>query len=149
VKVIFLQDVRNVAHKNDVKEVSEGYARNFLLPSKLAEVATEQALKKIAEAKANHEKESEQMVKHLHLLAKTISGMTIQFELEADKSGSVFGSVNKEAIAKALREHHLVTNERVEVIMEQPIKKLGDHEVVVDLKHGIEAKLKIKVIAKA
>jgi large subunit ribosomal protein L9 len=147
-KVVFLADVRNVAKKHDIKDVSDGYARNFLLPAKLAETATPAALKKIESMKAAHEKEDKEALAHLESLARKINETKIQFELKADKSGVVFGSVNKESISKALREHKLVLNERVDIDLKYPFKELGEYTVPIDLKKGVTAKLGI-IIKKA
>lgn len=142
-KVIFLADVRNVAKKHEVKDVSDGYARNFLLPSKVAEPATPAALKKLESMKAAHEKEDKELQSHLEALAHKINETKIQFELKADKKGVVFGSVNKESIMKALREHKLVGSERVEIDLKYPFKELGEYSVAIDLKKGVTAKLGI------
>jgi large subunit ribosomal protein L9 len=147
-KVILLEDVRNIGKKYDLKDVSDGYARNFLFVNKLAEPATATALSKLEKRKAEHEKEDQELLKRLHEIARQINELGLQFELEADKQGSVFGSVNKEAITKALREHNIVRNERVDITLDHPIKKIGEYIVPVDLKKGITANLKILVKAK-
>jgi large subunit ribosomal protein L9 len=147
-KVIFLADVREVGKKYEVKDVSDGYARNFLFPNKFAEVATPGALKKLEAMKADNEKEDKELYKHLESLARQINGMKIQFELKADKSGVIFGSVNKESILKALREHKLIGSERVDIDLKYPIKELGEYTVPIDLKKGVTAKLGVVVIKK-
>lgn len=144
--VIFLQDVRGVARRYDVKDVSDGYARNFLFPNKLAEPATAAALKKIEEGKAAHEKQEAEIMKQLDDAKRQIESVTIEFALKADKSGAPFSSVNKESILKALREHKFITTERVGVELKYPIKEFGDHAVEIDLKKGVTATLKIKVV---
>jgi large subunit ribosomal protein L9 len=145
-KVIFLQDIRSVAKKHEIKDVSDGYARNFLLPGKLAEIATPGAIKNIESMKAAHSKEEEEVLKHLHELARKISDTKIQFEIKADKNGVIFGSINKESILKALREHKLISAERVEIDLKYPIKELGEYTVAIDLKKGVTAKLGVIVV---
>ncbi len=140
-KVIFLSDVRNVAKKYDIKEVSDGYARNFLFPAKLAETATPEAMKKLESMKATHDKEDREVLAQLQSLAKKINETKIRFELKADKSGAVFGSVNKETILKAMREHKLIGAERIDIDLKYPIKELGEFSVMIDLKKGVTAKL--------
>jgi large subunit ribosomal protein L9 len=147
-KVILLQDVRNIGKKFEVKEVSDGYARNFLFPSKLAEPATATSLKKIETMRVEHEKEDVELTKRLHAIAKRINEMRIKFDLPADKKGVLFGSINKEAVLKALREHEIITKERVDVVLEHPIKEIGLYAVPIDLKKGITAELKLIVSAK-
>lgn len=147
-KIILLQNVPKIGHKGDIKDLPDGYVRNFLLPNKLAEVATTGAMKKVEERKAVTEKEDAAVQKHLQLLASKLKETGIEFELSVGKDGSVFGSVNKDAVLKALREHGLLATERVEVHLEHPLKELGEHVVEVDFKKGIRAKLKIIVKAK-
>ena len=146
-KVIILEDVRGIGKKFEVKEVRDGYARNFLFPNKLAENATPSALKKLEELLATHAEKETEMIKHLQAAAHKISEMSIQFDLKKGKDGSIFGSVNKEAILKALREHNLITKERVDITLDHPIKELGKYTIPVDLKKGVTADLKILVAA--
>ncbi len=146
-KVIFLEEMRNVAKKFDVKNVSDGYARNFLFPNALAEPATPSALKKLEALKAEHDKNEAGLLLRLHEIAKKINETKIEFTVKTDKSGAVFGSVNKESILKALREHELVRTERVDINLKYPLKELGEYTVPIDLKKGIMANLGV-VIAK-
>jgi large subunit ribosomal protein L9 len=145
-KVIFLEDVKNVAKKHEVKDVSNGYARNFLLPKHLGEIATPEAIKKIESMKAAHDKEDNEAHKHLEEIARKINETKIEFDIKADKSGVIFGSVNKESILKALREHKLIGTERVDIDLKYPIKELGEYVVAIDLKKGVIAKLGIVVV---
>lgn len=147
-KVIFLADVRKIGKHGDVKDVPDGYARNFLFPNKLAEPATPAALKRIEAHRAATEKEDAELRGHLETLARRIKETAIRFELSQGKDRSVFGSVNKDAILSALREQGLVTKERVEVHLDRPIKEFGEYIVELDLKKGITVKLKIIVVAK-
>ena len=147
-KVIFLQDVRKLGKRGDVKDVPDGYARNFLFPNRLAEPATGVALKKLETHRAEVEKEDAALRGHLEALSRRIRETAIRFELSQGKDGSVFGSVNKDSILSALREQGLVTKERVEVHLDRPIKEFGEHIVEISLKKGITVKLKIVVAAK-
>lgn len=144
-KVILLEDIRSVGKKFEVKEVSDGYARNFLFVNKLAESATPDALKKLEARKAEHEKEDRALRMRLEEIARTLNGTKLEFELAADNTGALFGSVNKESILKALREHGFITKERVDLDLKYPIKTAGEHVVPIDLKKGITATLTIVV----
>lgn len=147
-KVILLQDVRKIGSRFEIKEVSDGYARNFLFPNGLAEPATAGALAKLGAMKAQHEKEDEELQARLREIAGKIESTAIEFELAADKSGALFGSVNKDSLHKALRDHGFVTKERVEIDLKYPLKEAGEYVIPVDLKKGIVAKLRV-VIKKA
>ena len=145
-KVIFLEDVRNVGKKYETKNVSDGYARNFLFPNKLAETATPAAIKNVESIKAEREKEDKETRARLDAIAKKIDETKIQFELKADKSGAAFGSVNKETILKAMREHKLIGVERIDIDLKYPIKELGEFPVPIDLKKGGTATLRVVVV---
>jgi large subunit ribosomal protein L9 len=146
-KVIILEEVRGVGKKFEVKEVSNGYARNFLFPNKLAEPANPSSLKKLEAMIAEHNKNENEYIKTLEAIARKIADMRIQFDLKKGKDGSIFGSVNKESILKALREHKLITKERVDITLDHPIKEPGLYVVPIDLKKGITVELKIVVKA--
>jgi ribosomal protein L9 len=116
-----------------------------LFVNKLAESATPEALKKLKARKAEHDKNEEELKKHLSALAHKISVTKIEFDLKADKTGALFGSVNKESVLKALREHNLVRKERVDIDLKYPIKEAGEYKVSVDFKKGVTAELNIIV----
>lgn len=144
-KVILLGDVRNIGKKHEVREVSDGYARNFLFVNDLAEPATPAALKKLEALAAEREKEDRALHARLTSIAKRLTDTALEFELAADKSGALFGSVNKESILKALRGHGFVTKERVDIDLKYPIKEAGEYKVPVDLKKGVTATLRVVV----
>lgn len=142
-RVILLEDVAGLGKKYEIKEVKDGYAKNYLLPRKLAVQATEKEIKKLELLKNKFIKQEEELIKHLNELKRLIEDRTIEFYLKTDKNGKVFGSVNKEMILKALREHKLITKERVNIILDRPLKEIGEHQIDIDLKKGIVAKLRI------
>ncbi|MGC8776190.1 MAG: 50S ribosomal protein L9 [Minisyncoccia bacterium] len=144
-KVILLEDVKGVGKKYEIKNVSDGYAKNFLIPKKLAKIATKEEIKKIENLKSKLIEQEKELIKHLESIARLINERFIEFNLKADEKGTIFGSVNKEMILKALREHKLITKERIDVLLEHPIKEVGEHKVKIDLKKGITAELKVIV----
>jgi large subunit ribosomal protein L9 len=146
-QVIILEEVRGVGKKYEVKDVSAGYARNFLFPNKLAEPANASSLKKLEAMKAEHNAKEIELYKHLEALARRVAEMTIEFDLKKGKDGSIFGAINKESILKALREHKLITSERVDITLDHPIKEFGSYKIPIDFKKGVTAELKILVKA--
>lgn len=146
-KVILTEDVRNIGKRFDIKEVSDGYARNFLFPKDLAKPATPNALKELAEHKAVVEKEDKELIKRLEKIASLINERTLEFPVKTGDNGEVFGSVTKDMILKGLRDAGLIRTERVEIKIERPLKELGEHIVEVSLKKGISAKLKVKLLS--
>jgi large subunit ribosomal protein L9 len=138
-KVILLQNVDKVGNKNDMAEVAPGFARNFLLPKSLAELAT---AKKIKEAKKRTEEEMQNKEKRhaeLKLHAEEIKKLTLEFPVRADESGKVFGSVGKHDIENAL---HKKGYSSAHAKIEKAIKELGEHEITIDLGEGVGATLK-------
>ncbi len=140
-KIILLKDIRNIGGKNEIKEVADGYARNFLFINNLAKPATPTAVKELEKLKSELNKNEAELKKHLEELARKINATSIEFPLKADENGSIFGSVNKDAILKSLREHKIIGKERLDIELDHPIKEIGTHKVKVDLKKGIRATL--------
>lgn len=129
----------------DIKEVSDGYARNFLFPKKMAIPATSEAIKNTERIRVEKEKESQEFSKNIKRISEELSGKKIRFFLKADENGKLFGSVNKDAILKALRENRFVSKERPEIKIEHPFKELGEYEIEIHLQKGIKTKLKISI----
>ncbi len=144
-KVILLQDVRGTGKKNDVREVATGYARNFLFPSGLADPATPERVAKLEEAKSRREEEERETVKRLTKIAIELRSRHLEFCLKAGAEGSVYGSVTKEMILRALRENNILGKDRADVVLDRPIKQIGDHVVTVRFKKDIESELRVRV----
>lgn len=144
-KVVFFEDVQGTGKKYEVKDVSGGYARNFLFPRKLAVPATDSMLKEVEQKKVRAEKEDATVRTHLGEVASHLNESFLEFILKGDEKGSVFGSVTKEMILKAMREHGWIGKERVSVSLEHPLKEPGTHVVPVDLKKGVRGKLNVVI----
>ena len=138
--------MKGVGKKYDVKEVADGYGRNFLVARKLAESATPEAMKKLKQTKGKIDKETHEEEMRLDELVRTLKNQRVEFELKTDERGTVFGSVTKDMILKAMREHKWLAADRAEVHMEHPIKQTGDHQVTVHLKNGKVASLTVRVL---
>ncbi len=133
-KVIFLKDVPRVGKRNEVKVVNDGYANNFLLPNKLAILATPQAIKNL-ELKQKAivvEKEIEENLLIRNL--KELEGKVIHLSGKANDKGHLFSSVHKKEIIEALKsEHHIDIKEDI-IILDKPIKELGEIKVPIEIK---------------
>ena|SRR3989338_7429272 len=146
-KVIFLKDFPGRGKKYEVREVSDGYARNFLFVNGFAKLATPEALKELETLKISREKKDQELSKHIEALQQTLKDRTLEFTVRADEAGSIFGSVNKDQILSALREQKLVGKERAEVFLEHPLKTLGEHKVTLRFPRGGES-VEVKVVVK-
>ncbi len=140
-KVILLKDVPGLGKKYDLKEVKGGYARNFLIPHKLAKLATPQALKELELLKDKIEKEREERVKKLKELVRKLEEIQLDFNLKVGERGEIFGSITKFDIKKALQEKGI--EEDFEVQLGHSLKSLGVHLVEIKFEEGIKAKIKV------
>ena len=144
-KVIFLKDVPRVGRRNDVKEVNDGYASNFLFPQKIAIPATPQALaaleKKKNEVLLDNKIQEELLLKSLAELKDkvvTISGKT-------NEKGSLFSAIHKKEIVEALKKEHKAEVEESFLVLDKPLKEVGEFEIPVQIKNH---KTTFKVIIK-
>lgn len=135
-KVIFFQDVKGTGKRGEIKEISDGYARNFLLPKKLAGVATPEAIKKVGLEKQKHLEAVKQDLAKTQEIASQLQGKEIVIKAKA-KDGKLFGSITAKAIAKELKKDGLEIAEKA--IMLEPIREIGEYEIKIILEHNIEA----------
>ncbi len=139
-KVVLLQDVKGIGRRNEVKSVSDGYARNFLFPRKFAILADTEGLGKKAESDIQERALLDEFEKEREKLKNT----ALTFTVKVGSKGEVFSSVPASAIEKALREKGF--NE-AKVELNHALRDLGVHEVEVSLGRGIKAKVKVIVSA--
>jgi large subunit ribosomal protein L9 len=147
-EVILLQDVEKVGQKGVVANVSDGYARNFLLPRKLAEKATPARVaavrKVVADREAKERREAEQAEETRDLLGKTV----VTISVAAGTGDRIFGSVTNQDIASAIYDARKVRVDKRKVLLDEPIKTLGTHMVHVEVHESVEpAEVKVIVIA--
>lgn len=144
-KIILLEDVKGTGKRGELKEVSDGYARNFLLPRKLAKPATVQAvdeLKAKQEAVAYHEKAE---LEAAQKLAAQLEQIRVKVHAKAGSAGRLFGTVTTREIAEAMSEQLKTDIDRKKVTIEKDIKTYGDYEATVRLYGGISARVKLTV----
>lgn len=146
-KVILRSDVDNLGRAGDVKEVKDGYGRNFLLPRKLATVATEAAMKQWEKGKEKRSKLLATKQTELKGLAGKIDGVSLSFSRPAGAEGKLFGSVGKSDILKSLKTIGYEVDKEA-LVLDQSIKQVGDHEVEVRLMPEVSAKIKVTVVAR-
>jgi large subunit ribosomal protein L9 len=146
-KVIFLKDVENVADADTVKVVSDGYARNFLFPKKLAISVTESALKSL-EVKQQARKEKEEQDKAaLKELAAKLNGVEIEITTDVGENGKLFGSVTTADISKKIHEVTGLEVDKKKIHLDEPIKATGKYKVPVKYASDISATINLNVAA--
>lgn len=143
-KVILLDDIKKIGKKYDVKELKEGYARNFLLPKGLVKIATGPALNELAKQKADWAEKEKALIKKLQNDAEEIKKIKLGFSAKAGEKKELFGSISEKEIKKALHEKGFSD---IEIEIEKPIKTIGEHHVKIKFGKGIEAEIKITVSA--
>jgi large subunit ribosomal protein L9 len=141
-KVILLQDIKRLGNKFDVKNVANGYAKNFLIPKNLAQPATEANLKILFRQKAEQKRQEKELIEKFKKTANQLKDLVLDFSLKVGENGQVFGSVSASEIKKALKN---LGYQNFELLLEKPIKELGEYLVEIDLGKGIKSKIKIEV----
>ena len=146
-KVILLSDVKGTGKKGQIAEVSDGYARNFLLPKGLAQPADARNIN-AAKIKAGAEKHRYEVQKqNARALADNMSGLTVKIVTKAGENGRLFGSVTASEIADALREQYDIDLEKKKIRLPDPIKTTGIFEVHAHMFEQTDATFKVEVIA--
>ena len=147
-KVIFNTDVRGQGKKGEMKEVSDGYARNYLMPRGLASPATADAVNAL---KLKEKAKAAQMAKEKALAeenAKRLSGVVVQISARAGQGGRLFGAVTSQEIADALREQHGIELEKNKIVQAEPIKQFGSYEVKAKLGYEVSGTINVLVTEK-
>ena len=142
-KIILLQDIKTLGKKGDVKDVSEGYARNFLLPKKMAVAANDEAVKNITAQKEKEKAEEAKNAEKMRQLAAVLKEREIVIESK-EKNGKLFGSISKKDIAASLKKDGIDIAEE-KIMLEAPIKKTGGYEIEIKLASGISSRIKVKI----
>ncbi len=144
-KIILTEDVKNLGHKDDVVEVKPGYGRNFLIPQGKGKLATDGAMKMLAEDIRQREFKTEKIRKDADAIAAKLNGMNISITAKAGTSGKIFGSVTALQVANALKEKGYEVDRRKIVV--DDIKMLGNYVANINLFKEINAQVNIEVVA--
>ena len=127
-KVILKEDVHNLGQQGDVVEVKAGYARNYLMPQKLAILFTKQQKKSIEEAQRVEERKLEREKDQLESVLKQVEDLSLSLKMQSEEDSKLFGSVTKLDIVKLLKENGITVDKKY-VDLSSPIKTLGEHKV--------------------
>jgi large subunit ribosomal protein L9 len=144
-KVYFLKDVPGVARAGELKEVAEGYARNYLLPRKLAVAATEAVIDQARARQAAEARRAAREAEELRELAGRLDGLTVTVAVRAGKEGRLYGSVTAADIAEAISARVGRPIDRRRVELEAPIRKTGEYRVVVRLSRDLAPRVNVVV----
>ncbi len=144
-KVVLLQDVKNLGKKDQLVNTSDGYARNFLFPRKLAVEATPGKLKEIEGKKETEQKKKEKELQGAKELAERLGKSEIEFRTKAGENGKLFGSITGKDIADAIKSQLNIEVDKRKVVLQEAIKTLGKHQVEIKVYPEISAKINVKV----
>jgi large subunit ribosomal protein L9 len=144
-KIIFLKDTPGNGKKGEIKDVSEGYANNYLIPKGFALIATAQLQQKIAKEAKEAEDRKQKQLGNLKKLQEELERRVFTVRVKVGDKGQVFGSVHEKDIAKAISDKMSLNIEKSQVLISEPVKELGEHMAAIKLGNGINAKIKIKV----
>jgi len=144
-KVILLQDVKSVGKKGDILDANDGYARNFLLPKKMAVEATPANLNNLKLQKNNQEKIAQEQLEAAQNLAKELETKEVILAIKAGEGGKTFGSVSSKEIAQAFKEQCGMEIDKKKIQMTDSIKNFGVYDVKVKLHPKVTGNLKVKV----
>jgi large subunit ribosomal protein L9 len=144
-KVILLDDVAKLGRRGEVREVSDGYARNFLIPRKLALTATAGNLRNLQHIKTQQQAKAERIRGGAEELRQRIEALALEERRQASEEGKLFGSVTAQDVVDFL-ERNGIPVERRRVLLEEPIKTLGEAQVPIRLHPDVTAQLKVTVV---
>jgi large subunit ribosomal protein L9 len=144
-KVIFLQDVKGSGKKGDLKEVADGYAKNFLLPKKLVAEATAKSISELEGKKAADAHRADVAKAEAQEFAKKISGSKITIKSKAGAGGKLFGAVTAANVAEAVEAAYGYTVDKKKITLPAEIKTFGIYPAEIKLASGVTAKINVEV----
>lgn len=144
-KVLLWQDIYKLGKLGDVVEVADGYARNFLLPRKLASKPTEKLKRSLETQKLNQFKKETKVVEQTKILARKIEDLSCTIEMKSTKEGTLYGSVTKEVITELLAKQNIVVDPK-SVILDDHIKETGIYHIEIDFGKNIKTTLRLWVV---
>ena len=145
-KIILLQDVSNIGQKYDVKEVNNGFAQNFLIPQKLAVMATQGELERIEKMKKTVELEKKRQEELLMKDFNKIKNVVLSLKAKAADTGGLFSSIGKDKIITELKKQHNIDVDEDHIILDKPIKEVGEYDIAASIG---DKKLKFKIKVEA
>ncbi len=144
-KIILLSDVKNVGKKNQIVEVADGYARNFLIRNKMAVAASSQAEAILDEQKQKKLDNESNAIETAKLLKDQLSKVTVVLSLKTGNKGRVFGAIASKQIAEELLKQHKLSIDKRKILESDPINAVGIYNIKVELHRTVIAELKVQV----
>lgn len=147
-EIILKKDITGLGYKNDLVKVKDGFARNYLIPKGMAEIASPSSRKVLAELKKQQSFKEEKIRNEAETMAKALEGLELKVAVKAGTSGKIFGSVNSIIIANAIKEQKNLDIDRKMIYLdEEHIKDVGQHKAKIKLHKEIEVEIDLDVVA--
>lgn len=146
-QIILIQDVNNLGGANEVVTVKNGYARNFLIPNKMAVEASPSNLKQLEERLKQNKKKEEKMLAEINKVIAALQQGAVKIGAKTGTTGKIFGSVTTVQIAKAIREQKSYEIDRRRIHLLDEIKELGTYKAKVDFGNGNETEIELEIVA--
>ena len=146
-KVILLGDIKGVGKKDQVIEASDGYARNFLFPKKLAVEANNENMSKLKSKQESNKFRKDTEKKEAEELAKKLTGIMLKIKVRAGENGKIFGGVTSKEISEGLKKDYKIEIDKKKIILKETIKNIGRFSVDIKFGDGINAKLALNIVA--
>lgn len=146
-KVILLQDIKNVGKKDEIINANDGYARNFLFPKKMAVEATKDNLLKLQAKKDSKAHKKDLEIAENKKQADVINKLSLEIKVKAGANGKIFGGVTSKEISEELKKQHSIEIDKKKIILKETIKNIGRFSVEIKFGDGINAKLALNIIA--
>lgn len=143
-KIILLKDIANIGKKNEVKNIKDGYARNFLFPKGLAKKADKKSLRELEELNKKKEQKAEKNLKEAQRIASELEEKAVEFFVKTGDEGQMFEAITKDRIVQRLKEMGFKIK-KDQIVLEKPIKELGEFFVKLELEHHLEVNLSLIV----
>lgn len=145
-EIVLLEDVKALGKKGQIVKVNDGYARNFILPKKLGVEANAKNLNDLKLQKANAAKVAAEQLAAAKEMAEKLEPLSVTLKMKAGEGGKAFGSVSGKEIAAAVKEQLKLDIDKKKLVLPDPIKTFGNHEVPVKLHKDVTGKLTVKVV---
>ena len=146
-KVILLQDIKNVGKKDEIINANDGYARNFLFPKNLALEATKDNLLKLQAKKDSKAHKKNLEIEEFKRQAEVINKLTLEIAVKAGANGKIFGGVTPKEISEELNKKHKIQIDKKKIILKDTIKNIGRFTADIKFGDGVNAKLALNIIA--
>ncbi len=145
-KVVLLKDVKNIGKRDEILNVSDGYARNFLFPQKLAAEATPGMLKEIEKKRAAQDAREAERLAEARKLADSLKGKVIELPIKCGEKGRLYGSVTTAEVAEQLEKQHGAPVDKRKIELGDPIREVGDRNITVRLYTGVNTTMILRVV---